>query len=68
MGLLHGAGKHQGRKGAREGGGLLDQRILQVPLHGAGLGLWEEAGGSQTGSLESAQYQHRNTYPWIPPS
>ena len=31
MGLLHGAGKHQGRKGAREGSRLLDQGVFQVP-------------------------------------
>lgn len=31
MGPLHRAGKHQGRKGPREGGGLPDQGVFQVP-------------------------------------
>lgn len=31
MEYLHGPGKHQGRKGARKGSGLLDQKVFQVP-------------------------------------
>jgi len=52
--------------GLAEAADCLTRESSRSQFHGAGLRLAEEAGGSQIGSLELTQYQHRT--PTLDPS